>query len=268
MTNINYQPPHSNQGSHSASDVQSPVPLFGKKGTVVLAIASVLGFLGVQVISLLLALLITFVIMPNKIKDIDNIIPLLSSDGTILSISLIFNLLAVILIVFFVIKSRKKQFTDYLQFRRFSLKNMLFGFGLWIAYLIASAVVLSLIDSQPMGFLDAYFLSAEPLWLLFLGVVLLAPIYEELLFRGLIWRAVFEQFLDERKGAIVASVLSGVLFAIIHFQYGFHEIGAIFVFALVLGFIRYRSGSILLPIMIHIANNGLSMLQYALIMNP
>lgn len=262
MTNINHQS-HNIQDTTSKNQLSEP--LFGKTGTVILSIASVLAFIGVQVHNLLLSLLIVLFVIPDKIEDTDHM-TLLFSNGTILSISLIFNLLAIILIVFCVIKIRKKQFIDYLQFRHFSLKNTLIGFGLWIVYLIVSSMVFSLIDSQPMEFLDAYFHSAKPLWLLFLGIVLLAPIYEELLFRGLIWRAVSEQFLNQQTGAIVASVLSGLLFAGIHLQYDFHAISAIFVFALVLGFARYRSGSILLPIAIHIANNGVSMFQYLLMM--
>lgn len=254
--------------SHLNQTANNLSPLFNRTGTVVLTLLAVLGFFGFQVINLLLGLLITLKIMPHKFKetDIQYILTFLDSDGTVLSISVVLNLLAIILFVFFILKIRKKSFTDYLHFRPFSLKITLMSFGLWIVYLIASATLFHLTNHQPMDFLDVYFQSANPRWLLFLGIILLAPIYEELIFRGLIWRAIAEQFVSDRRGAIIASIISGVLFASIHLQYDFYELGTIFVLALVLGFARYRSGSILLPIAIHIANNALSMTQYLWVM--
>lgn len=89
---------------------------------------------------------------------------------------------------------------------------------------------------------------------LFIAVAVIAPLFEEILFRGYI----FDQF--ERRFAAIGMtiVASGVLFGLYHLNI-FQGVFAS-VLGIVLGLSYYWTRSIWIPIMIHFANNLLSYL--------
>ncbi len=85
----------------------------------------------------------------------------------------------------------------------------------------------------------------------FLAVVIMAPLFEEILFRG--W--IFDQ-LQRKLSVGLAVVLSGLLFGLFHlniFQGTFASI-----LGIVLGLSLLWTNSIWIPIIIHLVNNGLS----------
>ena len=106
--------------------------------------------------------------------------------------------------------------------------------------------------------MDELALTAQPFWLLAVAMVIIAPIYEEVIFRGFIWTGLSQS----KLGVWGASVLTSVIFALIHFQYGWVELVSIVLLAMLFSYARYISGSLYLPIVLHILNNGLAMWQY------
>ena len=91
--------------------------------------------------------------------------------------------------------------------------------------------------------------------LLYLGVVFLGPIFEEVLFRGCLFNGLEKSFL----GGHGAVFISALIFSIIHLQYGFWVILLmLFPMAILLGYARLTSNSLLLPIFIHSINNLLT----------
>ena len=86
-----------------------------------------------------------------------------------------------------------------------------------------------------------------------LMTVVLAPVMEEVLFRGLIQGA-----LCERDGATKAILLSALLFGVFH-MIPQQAINAFFV-GIILGYIYYRTRSLLTVIVLHALNNGISYL--------
>lgn len=83
--------------------------------------------------------------------------------------------------------------------------------------------------------------------LMFVYAVLIAPITEELLFRGLILRAF------QRTGRTFAIVASALLFGMIHGN--FLQTVPAFLMGMVMGYVAVRCGSILPAIGIHMLNN-------------
>ncbi len=83
-----------------------------------------------------------------------------------------------------------------------------------------------------------------------IGIVILAPFGEELLFRGLL----FER-LGVRFGPIAAIILTSIAFGLAHIQY--EPLGMILVLVdgLFFGFVRYRTGSMLVTFFCHSLNN-------------
>ena len=88
------------------------------------------------------------------------------------------------------------------------------------------------------------------IWL-WLAVVVVGPIGEELLFRGFMFRGLVRAPRD----AIPNIVLISLIWSLIHTQYGWFVIAEIFVFGLVLGLVRWSTGSTTLTILLHMLNN-------------
>lgn len=185
-------------------------------------------------------------------------------QGTVVSLSVLlcFILLTLLTYVIVALKVRhSRQLFEYLGFRRISVSQFLQGASLLTLFIVVNEVLSQLFDRTPLDFVDPLFASTDAKWLLVMVIVVVAPIYEELVFRGLIWSAIAEQF-DRRRGIIIASIVSSLLFAAIHTQYDLFEMGAIFILALIFCYVRVKSNSLLLPMLLHILNNGVAMLLY------
>jgi len=89
------------------------------------------------------------------------------------------------------------------------------------------------------------------------GVVILAPVVEELLFRGVLQSAY------ERRGPVLAIVSSTVLFIMIHQELA--QSIALVPVTLALGYVTWRTDSVVPAIVIHLVNNGQAMLASALV---
>lgn len=104
--------------------------------------------------------------------------------------------------------------------------------------------------AQGMGFFT--FTNSSEALLVILGAVVIAPLVEELVFRGF-----FQQQLEQvYRNATSAVLLSSLLFTIFHFNPWWSI--QIYILGLVLGYLAWRTGSIWPPIVIHAIVNGLA----------
>jgi len=90
-----------------------------------------------------------------------------------------------------------------------------------------------------------------------LGIVILAPVAEELIFRGLL----FTRLRATRAGAPGAVILTAVLFAAFHLQYSPAEMTLVLIDGLFYGLVRWRTDSTFLTIAMHAAGNLLAVWQ-------
>ena len=88
-----------------------------------------------------------------------------------------------------------------------------------------------------------------PFWSSFLVVAIFAPIFEEWLCRGMVLRGL----LTKMKPAW-AIVISALFFAVIHAN-PWQALNA-FLIGLMMGYVYYKTGSLLLTMLIHFVNNG------------
>ncbi|MFZ1074018.1 MAG: CPBP family glutamic-type intramembrane protease [Verrucomicrobiia bacterium] len=102
-------------------------------------------------------------------------------------------------------------------------------------------------------------LKTSPL-LALLAVVILGPVVEEILVRGLLYGA-----LEKRLPTGGTILVTSLIFALYHFDMAFFI--PLFGVGLLLGWARAKTGSIGLPILIHMLNNGLSLLLVKLVEN-
>ena len=117
--------------------------------------------------------------------------------------------------------------------------------------------IMELVSSKYPYFFESDFAidsyqNANSLPLFYLGVVLFAPFFEEFLFRGFLFKGLEKSSL----GGHGAVFISSTLFAIVHIQYGIPILLLMLLpFSILLGYARWMSGSLLLPILIHVLNN-------------
>jgi membrane protease YdiL (CAAX protease family) len=90
-------------------------------------------------------------------------------------------------------------------------------------------------------------------WPLLLGVGVLQPLFEELLLRGVLLGSL--RHVAEEHTAIA---LSAGVFALMHLQYEWTVMLLIVPMGAVLGYARTRTGSIWVPVVLHVLNNSLS----------
>ena len=253
-----------------------PPKLFGKVGVFMLSVGLILAYLIVQLVGIYL---FTPVVTGQDSLSVQEIFALGSFDGTVVSLAMLLTGVVVIGLIWAVVQwaigrntkinssqphskpHLRQTVTDYLALRPFSLKMAGAFISLWVLFLLGSEALTVLLDKNPTAFMDDLFLSAKPLWLLVSVVVIFVPIYEEWIFRGVLWSALQEQA-SGSAGVWLATLVTSGLFAVMHLQYDFYAMSTIFVLALILSFARYKSGSLWLPVLIHILNNGVAMWMY------
>ena len=96
-------------------------------------------------------------------------------------------------------------------------------------------------------------MTGGPLWASFLVVAIFAPIFEEWMCRGMVLRGL----LTKMKPAW-AIVLSALFFAVIHMN-PWQALNA-FLIGLMMGYVYYKTGSLILTMVIHFVNNGTSVI--------
>lgn len=246
--------------THSKPLYTIPTPLFSRLETIVLTIGMVIAFFGCQSIGIYLA---GKVLLPasDSLSAVE-IMLLGSADGTVISVSLCLCLLLLTVLTFAIIAIKGGNNARYLALTSFSWVVGAVMLGLLLVFMVVSQVLTDLLAVETSDFIDPLYASVHSVWLLVLAIVIIAPIYEELVFRGIIWRAIADQFSLASNGALVASVITSVIFAVIHLQYGLYEISTIILLALLFCYARFKSGSLLLPILLHIINNALAMWLY------
>lgn len=241
-----------------------PTPLFSRLGALLLVIGMVVTFFISQLIGVYIA---GKLILPaTKNATMGDIFFFGSNDGTVVSLSIIIGCVLLVAVSVLLIRVRGGNVRKYLALQPFSWSVGIGMLGLLLMFMIGSQTLTYLLNESPLVFVDPLYQSVSSVWLLIFAMVIVAPIYEELIFRGLLWSAIAEQFSNvanaEHRGAIVASLVTSVIFAVIHLQYGIYEIGTIVVLALIFCYARIKSGSLVLPMLLHIINNGAAMAQY------
>jgi membrane protease YdiL (CAAX protease family) len=83
--------------------------------------------------------------------------------------------------------------------------------------------------------------------LMWFATVVVAPAGEEIMFRGFLFRG----FVHSQRAAWPAIVGISLLWTLLHVQYDWTGMSEIFVAGMFLGWLRYKSGSTLLTIVLH-----------------
>ena len=99
-------------------------------------------------------------------------------------------------------------------------------------------------------------MTGGPFWSSFLVTALMAPFFEEWLCRGMVLRGLLA---GQKIKPVWAIVISALFFAVIHMN-PWQALNA-FILGLLMGWIYYKTGNIVLTSLLHILNNGIAALQ-------
>jgi hypothetical protein len=153
---------------------------------------------------------------------------------------------------------------DYLGLKWPSRGEFLFGLAATVALIVAGNLVSWLLGHNLVTPFqtDIYTTASAAGWLLWLliAVAIVTPIGEEILFRGFLFRG----WLRKPGDAWPVIVATSLLWAVIHVQYDWYIIGQIFAFGLLLGWLRWATGSTILTILLHALINAEGMLETVL----
>jgi len=162
------------------------------------------------------------------------------------------------------IRIARQNFSDYLGLRWPDRREVFSGLAM-LAALIVAWILVRLAAGQPIPtFTTETYRSATtdgPMVAYVIGFCVAAPIAEELLVRGFLFRGWSQSFL----GPAGAIVLTSVAWAALHTQYNLFYMAHIFTLGILLGYLRHRSGSTWLTVILHAAHNVVSIAQVALI---
>jgi membrane protease YdiL (CAAX protease family) len=142
-----------------------------------------------------------------------------------------------------------------------------FGLGPWrvldfllgLAGVVAVGVLAEFLVKEQNAEMASYYRSGNPRWFLWLAMILLGPLVEEIVFRGV----VFDGMAATPAGLWGAVVATSAVWSFIHLQYGPTEMSVIFMLGLVLGGVRARTGSVTPCLLLHALNNAFAVASLA-----
>lgn len=182
-------------------------------------------------------------------------------NGTVLTIAALLSSTVCMGAIFGIATLRKKGSPwAYLQIRSPDLRQL----GLWLMITLGAIIGIDSlkgilgIEIVPQFSIDIY-TTAGSLPLLYLVVVILAPLYEEMMFRGFLLQGLRYSWL----GSMGALWITALIWAAIHTQYDGVNILTIVLFGLLLGLAQLRTQCLVIPMAMHALNNLISMLQAA-----
>ncbi len=216
----------------------------------------VISFEVVQIIAGLIYVIVTMRGLPRD--QVAAAFRSLSSDGLLLSVSTFATLLICVPLVVGLIKlKRGSKLKDYLALNVPRLRQFLQWSLITSVFLGLSALILLRHERKVPDVLFNIYSSTDSKWHLWLALVVAAPIYEEIVFRGFIFKGLAASRLRWSGATIVTSLL----WTATHGQYDRFELCVLFAAGLVLGAARALTNSTLLTIWLHCLANLLACIQ-------
>ncbi len=150
---------------------------------------------------------------------------------------------------------------DYLSLHPVRMSSFLKWVGILAAFVIGTegAAAFLKIDFGTDSMVALY-AATHSIWLYWATAVLAAPLFEEVMFRGFLFRGFRPSFLGT-GGTIV---LTALLWASLHVQYNIYGIAVIAATGILFGIARIQTGSLLVPMALHATLNFSDLLLFAM----
>jgi membrane protease YdiL (CAAX protease family) len=182
-----------------------------------------------------------------------------SVDGLVISVAAVASALVAVGLVVLLLRARRIRVREYLALFVPGARQSVVAVGGMLALMAASDLTTYLLGRPlaPPVMVELYRLGWH--FFLFLAVVVAAPMGEETLFRGFLFRGIA----DSRWGPAAAVVVSSALWAAPHVQYDLYGVATIALIGLYLGAVRYHTGSLPLVMLLHGINNAVGFAESA-----
>ncbi len=195
--------------------------------------------------------------------DLERLLSAAGADGTVLAYTTFVTTVMCCALVAGVVKLKKHSvLTDYLALRPVAFGTLLGWIGVTLGF-AALWDVISILVGRPVvpEFMSSAYATAKPAWILWVALVIAAPLFEETFFRGFLLKG-FESSFLRPVGAVI---VTATLWAAIHLQYELPEIASIFLLGLLLGAARVRTGSLAIPVAMHATSNLWATIEAAIL---
>lgn len=166
-------------------------------------------------------------------------------------ITIVFVLLIASLIV-------KLDYKKAFSFKKFTFKQLLYGFALFIGARIITTNILNIVINIFPSLVEDInivnnVLSVDNIWLGILLIGILPAVTEELLFRGVVQNSFIRKY-----SPAVGIIVSSIIFGIYHMNW-LQGINAVLI-GLALGYLYYKTKSLWITMLFHFGNNALSVI--------
>ncbi len=171
--------------------------------------------------------------------------------------------IAALAVLLLAVRLSRLSVKDYLGLVLPQRRDVLIGLAALAALYLSYRLLSSLLAPHATDWFNGAYrqsLAAETVPALAAAIIVLAPIGEELIVRGFLLRG----WAASRMGPTFAIVLTSALWAAMHTQYEPFVLGYIFCIGLLFGWLRQRTGSTLLTMMLHATQNAVVLAQTAL----
>jgi membrane protease YdiL (CAAX protease family) len=162
-------------------------------------------------------------------------------------------------IVWIAVKRRRGwRLAEYLALRGFAPLQFVIWFLVLAGVLwTADELLQGIGDDSGDAFIRSLLIGGRSIAPLLFAITVVAPLIEELLFRGFMFRGLAAS----RTGLTGAIVLPNILWVALHAQYARPTLVMLFAMGLVLGLARHYSRSVTLPLVLHAISNAVSTLS-------
>lgn len=154
------------------------------------------------------------------------------------------------IILFTVYLWKRGGMVEFLGLRPASPRQFVIWTGAFLLLAAGLEVLMRSVPSFQTDFMERVLGSSTDRLMLAIGVGLMAPLFEEFLLRGLLLGSI--RHITDANSAIA---LSAGVFTLMHLQYSWTVMLLILPLGVVLGYARVKSGSIWVPVLLHVINN-------------
>lgn len=225
--------------------------------TALLSIAIGLASMVAQTVALVASAVVLLVSRPGQ--NVSELAARAGSDGDFIAIGAWAGALVAVPLIFLVAKwQASTTAADLLGCKAPTARQIVAWLGGLLLFVAVSdgLTLLSGREIVPRVMQDVYASANAPI-LLWATLIVAAPLFEELLFRGLL----FQALLDTRLKAAGAVVITSLVWSAVHVQYDLYGIASIFAGGLLLSAARYATGSVFLCMLMHATMNLIATLE-------
>jgi len=207
--------------------------------------------LGWSIVSFLLGQFVAFgVLLWLHRGDWDSVLQT-PFDGVVVTIFIALSNPVTIGVLAIAVRIARSNLSDYFALKWPPARDLTFGIAVLVV-LIATGDALLYLSGRELvtAFqLQSYTTAAAAGWLpaMFAAAILIAPAGEEAMFRGFLFRG----WARSPRSVWPAIVVISILWATLHIQYDWAGVLQIFIVGLFLGWMRWRSGSLVLVFLLH-----------------